>query len=90
MVSAVSNRRELDDGGFLPLSVEYRVKVSCCCFVAVVVERTDAGKNFSSAFDCYLYTCGIFVVFCRMNPLITASGVHDPSICCLFYFASMV
>lgn len=27
-VSAVSNRKDLDDGGFLPLSVEYRVKVS--------------------------------------------------------------
>lgn len=27
MVSAVSNRNEMDDGGFLPLSVEYRQKV---------------------------------------------------------------
>ena len=29
MVSAVSNRKEMDESGFLPLAVEYREKVRC-------------------------------------------------------------
>lgn len=33
MVSAVSNRREMDGSGFLPLSVDYREKV-CVCVLA--------------------------------------------------------
>lgn len=35
-VSAVSNRSEMDEGGFLPLSVEYREKVSFVCVCVYV------------------------------------------------------
>lgn len=36
MVSAVSNRKEMDESGFLPLSVDYREKV--CAFIIMLVH----------------------------------------------------
>lgn len=33
MVSSVSDRKEMDESGFLPLSVDYREKVSTLCFL---------------------------------------------------------
>lgn len=39
MVSAVSDRKELDESGFLPLSVDYREKVGTLCFLCSMFMR---------------------------------------------------
>lgn len=39
MVSAVSDRKEMDESGFLPLSVDYREKVSTLCFLCSMLMR---------------------------------------------------
>lgn len=45
-VSAVSNRSQMDEGGFLPLSVEYREKVSFVYVCIVCVVSTCVRAHF--------------------------------------------